>query len=199
MGSLTPMKSPAVPASPFVICEGGGCAFGFMLRLADGVELGLEMVRGTGDGALHVKAIKPGGAIEAWNRQCVGGPSAGKAVAPGDRIVAVNGASEPEAMLAECQQKQMLRLSVVRGETDCDMPALWAGHTGAGSGLGKGRQSLLAPPGTLASAAPAPPSPVPAMAEREPPRSPCLRADACEFVPAVAATPATPAVPPAVA
>eukprot|EP00419_Tripos_fusus_P008330 CAMPEP_0172673848 /NCGR_PEP_ID=MMETSP1074-20121228/12403_1 /TAXON_ID=2916 /ORGANISM="Ceratium fusus, Strain PA161109" /LENGTH=446 /DNA_ID=CAMNT_0013491205 /DNA_START=26 /DNA_END=1366 /DNA_ORIENTATION=+ len=122
MGALTPMKSPAVPQSPFVLCESGGCAFGFMLRLADGVDVGLDI---DVYDSLHVNRIKPGGAIEAWNRQCVGGPSAGKAVMPGDKIVAVNGFSDPEAMLSECREKQMLRFSVVRGEPDCDIPGLW--------------------------------------------------------------------------
>jgi hypothetical protein len=60
----------------------------------------------------------------------VGGPSAGKAVMPGDKIVMVNGHSNPEAMLLECREKQMLRLSVVRGEPDCDIPGLWSNHPG---------------------------------------------------------------------
>jgi len=127
----TPLKSPAVPQSPFVICESGGCAFGFMLRLADGIEVGLDV---DVCDALHVNRIKPGGAIEAWNRQCVGGPSAGKAVMPGDKIVMVNGLTNPEAMLSECREKQMLRLTVVRGEPDCDIPGLWSNHLGGRSG-----------------------------------------------------------------
>uniref|UniRef100_A0A7S4Q6E1 PDZ domain-containing protein n=1 Tax=Alexandrium monilatum TaxID=311494 RepID=A0A7S4Q6E1_9DINO len=135
LGTSTPMKSPAVPASPIVLCEDGGCKFGFTLRLADGVALGLELsYRESGaDNALQVLAIKPGGAIDSWNRLCVGGPSAGKEpVAVGDRVVAINGMQEPEAMLQECRTKQLLRLSVVRGERDCEPPCESAAGDAAG-------------------------------------------------------------------
>lgn len=188
MGSLTPMKSPAVPASPFVICEGGGCAFGFMLRLADGVELGLDVTHGIGgERALCVTEVKPGGAIEAWNRQCVGGPSAGKAVMPGDRIVAVNGASDPEAMLAECRERQMLRLTVVRGEPDCDIPGLWSSHHGS-RGSGGHAGIFKSPFSAKALGSSSSTLQVQSTWDRSIPRSPALRAGACEFVPGAAAS-----------
>lgn len=132
LGTLTPLKSPLVPASPFVICESGGCVFGFTLRLADGVELGLDVEHEAGTPGrivgLRVVGVKNSGAIEAWNRQCMGGPAAGKAVMPGDCIVAVNQATEPMAMLEECRSKQMLRLTVMRGSDGADAilpPAIW--------------------------------------------------------------------------
>lgn len=179
-GALTPMKSPVVPASPFVICEDGGCLFGFMLRLADGVDLGLDLVHHDGgDGALHVLGVKPGGAIDSWNRQCVGGPSAGKAVAPGDRVIGVNAAREPQAMLQECREKKMLRFAVVRGQPDCDgIPGQWAVREAQG-----GHSDFKASAGGLREL-PAPPPWV----ERSPPRSSALRADAFVFVPSSSAS-----------
>lgn len=127
LGASTPMKSPLVAASPFVICEGGGCVFGFTLRIAHGVELGLEVTHGGDQKGLKVIGVKPDGAIAAWNRQCVSGPGAGKEVKFGDRIVAVNGTSEAAHMLNECREKRMLKLTVVRGDADCALPAGWAG------------------------------------------------------------------------
>lgn len=191
-GSSTPMKSP-VPASPFVICEGGGCVFGFMLRLAEGVDLGIDIEHGDPpDQALHVIGIVPGGAIEAWNKQCNGGPGAGKVVMPGDKIVAVNGVSEAEKMLEECRSKQMLRLTVVRGDPECNIPAPWMPsnrrHTvpGAFGGLGGHSQmmapglKLMQPPHTgLGMEAPFFGSPLPP----RPPSSPGLRAEASIFTP----------------
>jgi len=189
------MKSP-VPASPFVICEGGGCVFGFMLRLAEGVDLGVDVAHGDSpDQALHVTGIVPGGAIEAWNKQCAGGPGAGKVVLPGDKIVAVNGVSEADKMLAECREKQMLRLTVVRGDPDCTIPAPWmpANSRRLTAQAPFGQQNgqlmasalkLLAPPhgpeaGLEGLFSGFSGSPMPPM----PPRSPGLRAEASLFVP----------------
>lgn len=155
LGALTksPMKSPIVPASPFVICEGGGQVFGFMLRLAEGVELGLDVEHGGEDSALRVRLVKPGGAIEAWNRQCVGGPAAGKAVLPGDQIVQVNHASEPLSMLAECRTKQMLRLTIVRGKPECDTDHIWEDAMHGRRHVRDRGRGLLAPPSAAEAAA----------------------------------------------
>lgn len=191
LGNSTPMKSP-VPASPFVICEGGGCVFGFMLRLAEGVDLGVDVEHGDApDQALHVTGIVPGSAIDAWNKQCVGGPGAGKVVCPGDKIVAVNGVSESEKMLQECREKQMLRLTVVRGDPDCTIPAPWMPAGGrrlapAGPGqLAASALKLMAPPGAPGQEVPFFGSPMPQM----PPRSPLLQAHASLFAPQADAAP----------
>jgi hypothetical protein len=74
--------------------------------------------------ALIVTNILPGGAVEAWNKQCCGGPAAGKAVMPGDRIVKVNGVSNPEDMWSQCTEKQLLKFVIVRGDVDADMDPL---------------------------------------------------------------------------
>jgi hypothetical protein len=188
LGSSTPMKSP-VPASPFVICEGGGCVFGFMLRLAEGVDLGVDIKHGDPpDQALHVTGIVPGSAIDAWNKQCVGGPGAGKVVMPGDKIVAVNGVCESEKMLQECREKQMLRLTVVRGDPDCTIPAPWmpaGGRRISASGPGQLAASalkLMAPPCAPGQEVPFFGSPMPPM----PPRSPLLQAHASLWAPQAA-------------
>mmetsp|Transcript_37705 Transcript_37705/g.111946 ORF Transcript_37705/g.111946 Transcript_37705/m.111946 type:complete len:361 (-) Transcript_37705:207-1289(-) len=92
--------------------------FGLSLRLADGAELGLQMRSddsAKGGGTLHIESVLPGGASEAWNRQCGNSGAAEKVLVPGDRIVRVNDVGEDsQAMLLECGSKRMLRLQVCR-------------------------------------------------------------------------------------
>lgn len=128
-GTPLALRSPMVPASPFVHCEGGGCIFGFTLRVASGVEVGLDIAFNEGENELHVKGIVPGGAIEAWNRQCAGGPAAGKAVAPSDKVVQVNSAIDVQGMLKQFKEQTLLRFTIVRGEPDAavDLSAVWSG------------------------------------------------------------------------
>lgn len=117
-GRMTPgMKSPAITASPYVIHESGGTSFGFTIRKADDCSLGLDVNHTDADTCLQVTGIKPGGAMQAWNKQCAG-PAAGKAVVPGDRIVKVNNATTPTEMLRECREQKLLKFVVQRG--DCD-------------------------------------------------------------------------------
>jgi len=109
-------QSPALSPSPFVIYEDGGTTFTFSCRKAEGVELGLGLETDfveNGD-ALRVLAVKPKGAIEAWNAQCVGGPAAGKAVCVGDCIVGVNGETTVDKMMEEVQSKQLVKLTIHR-------------------------------------------------------------------------------------
>jgi hypothetical protein len=127
-GRLTPgMKSPSVCASPFVICESGGTIFGFTLRKADNCSLGLDVEHTDGGNFLEVTGVKPGGAMNAWNKLCVGGPSAGKAVGPGDRIVKVNNATTPKEMLQECRDQTLLKFMVQRGEVEDDFELTMTG------------------------------------------------------------------------
>eukprot|EP00929_Paragymnodinium_shiwhaense_P002912 TRINITY_DN10322_c0_g1_i4.p1 TRINITY_DN10322_c0_g1~~TRINITY_DN10322_c0_g1_i4.p1 ORF type:complete len:707 (+),score=146.04 TRINITY_DN10322_c0_g1_i4:90-2210(+) len=118
----TPLSHPgmSVPPSPsFVICEDGGSLFTFTIRLADGIHMGLKTEYTVPCGKyLKVVEIKPGGAVEAWNRQCIGGPSAGKAVQIGDRISGVNAAVLPQLMIQECRTKKLLKISVRRIDDD---------------------------------------------------------------------------------
>jgi predicted metalloprotease with PDZ domain len=97
---------------------GAGIFFSFTIRRADDQSLGLKVERSADARGLVVREIcKNGGAIEAWNMQCVG-PAAAKAVQPGDKIVCVNGVSCCDGMLGEIQAKYLLKLLVVRGASD---------------------------------------------------------------------------------
>jgi len=87
------------------------------LRKADGTDLGLNISHHEDDKALRVEGVRPEGAVGAWNRQCVGSTSSEKAVIPGDRIVSINGVvNDPAKMLVECRDKQLLKITVTRGE-----------------------------------------------------------------------------------
>jgi hypothetical protein len=118
------MKSPVICPSPFVICESGGYVFEFTLRLAEDFEVGVDVEYSDKSTSLKVTGIQPHGAIEAWNKQCVGGPSAGKEVTPGDYIVKVNKADRPLDMLKEWREQKLLRFTVTRGEVDTDIDPL---------------------------------------------------------------------------
>ncbi|CAK8992087.1 unnamed protein product [Durusdinium trenchii] len=90
--------------------------FSMTLRKADGAQLGLDVKPLDGPKVLLVEGIRPDGAVEAWNRQCVG-TNPERAIIAGDQIVSVNSVSyEPDKMLEECRDKQLLKLTLVRGE-----------------------------------------------------------------------------------
>lgn len=82
--------------------------FSLMLRLADNVPVGLQV---KGEEGLLVEKILPGGAIEAWNKQC---PGEVREIRPGDRIVMINGHEDSEAMRHECLTKLLLKMTVQR-------------------------------------------------------------------------------------
>lgn len=91
--------------------------FSFTLRKADGTDLGLNVSHHEDDKVLRVEGVRAEGAVEAWNRQCQGSAACEKAVFPGDRIISVNSIIyEPLRMLEECRDKQLLKLTIVRGE-----------------------------------------------------------------------------------
>jgi len=109
--------------APFL--EGGYC-FGFTLRLADDVGLGVDLGPcWDGGQALCVQEILQNGAVAAWNKQCFDGTTMRlKAVFPGDTIVGVNGKTEYLDMIHECKNKMLLKLTVFRPDgatvpTDC--------------------------------------------------------------------------------
>ncbi|CAK0845306.1 unnamed protein product, partial [Prorocentrum cordatum] len=82
---------------------------------ADGTDLGLAVSQECE--ALLIESVRSGGAVEAWNRSCSGGPCPDRVVGHGDRIVGVNGVTQnPERMLEDrCEAKQLLRLTIRRG------------------------------------------------------------------------------------
>jgi len=94
-----------------------GFIFAIQLRKAEDCGFGLITSSIGYDGVLHIDCILPGGAAEAWNRQCGSSGAAEKVLLPGDCIVNVNGiAGNPEEMKVECDNKQLLRLTVVRSD-----------------------------------------------------------------------------------
>jgi len=110
--------SPSVPVSLMgSLAASSQHIFSFTLRKADGTDLGLNVSHHEDDKALRVEGVRPEGAVEAWNRACMGSTQSEKSVLPGDRIVSVNGViNNPVKMLEECRDRQLLKLTVVRGE-----------------------------------------------------------------------------------
>jgi hypothetical protein len=84
--------------------------FTITLRRADAIPLGLNLDP-SGSSYLTVEAIRPGGAVDAWNRQCDDNM---RQIKPGDRIVAINNVEGVEAMHEECLTKHLLKLALVR-------------------------------------------------------------------------------------
>jgi len=85
--------------------------FTITLRRADKVFLGLDVRGDPGSPSLTVEAIRAGGAVEAWNRQCAG---TDRVILRGDKIIAVNEAKEASAMRAQCKQRLLLKVTVFR-------------------------------------------------------------------------------------
>jgi len=107
MGSLSQAPSADVPAAT---------VFSFTLRKAEGTDLGINVSHHEHDKVLWVEGIRPEGAVEAWNRQCMSNAAGEKAVIPGDRIVMVNAVfGHPVKMLEECRDKLLLKFTIERG------------------------------------------------------------------------------------
>ncbi|CAE8731672.1 unnamed protein product, partial [Polarella glacialis] len=86
--------------------------FSFTLRKADDKDLGLHVTHAEWQLPLIVTSIVQGGAIETWNKLCVG-RFAFRAVLAGDHIVSVNGISGVQSMVDEMRSKVLLRLEVM--------------------------------------------------------------------------------------
>lgn len=85
--------------------------FSLTLRRADNVPLGLEVAGDSGSDHLSVEAIRLGGAVEAWNRQCHGDS---REIRRGDRIIQINEAKDADSMREQCKQKHLLKMTVER-------------------------------------------------------------------------------------
>lgn len=105
-------------ASSQVLLDGDGIFFTFTLRRADDVSLGMNVTPIADDRVLLVRSVTAGGAIESWNRQCMGSGGSAKKVLPGDTIVSVNGKADCAGMLEECKSKLLLKVMIVRGGLD---------------------------------------------------------------------------------
>ncbi|CAE7276889.1 unnamed protein product [Symbiodinium natans] len=97
--------------------------FSFSIRKADNTDLGLDVASERNQPGLLVEAILPGGAAEAWNKQQDPGSSSARDLRPGDTILRVNAAEDPEIMLKECRNKQLLKLVVRRAASTEKPPA----------------------------------------------------------------------------
>lgn len=133
--AVTPARLPApqmqVPAPPGLRQETR--QFNITLRKADDVNLGLSVKEDAETRSLVVESVASGGAVETWNRQCIGDGSHERVVAAGDRIICVNGVEQDVAkMLEACTAKRLVKLLVVRGPRDAavqSIPNLGAGAT----------------------------------------------------------------------
>jgi len=94
--------------------------FTLTLRRADSVPLGLDVTGETGGECLTVQAVRPGGAVEAWNRQC---PGEMREIRAGDRIICINDMEDANAMREECVTKHLLKMTVVRPIPAAVMPS----------------------------------------------------------------------------
>ncbi|CAJ1387536.1 unnamed protein product [Effrenium voratum] len=129
---VPPFPQPLQPPAPLLLSEAlcssspmhlslastlqacGPMVFSMTLRKADGAELGLNVK--PLDEVLLVEGVRPEGAVEAWNRQCASSAHPERVVLAGDRIRSVNNQTDPEKMLEECREKQLLKLTLVRGD-----------------------------------------------------------------------------------
>lgn len=98
--------------------------FSLTLRRADTVPLGLDVTGETGGECLTVQAVRPGGAVEAWNRQC---PGELREIRAGDRIVCINDMEDANAMREECLTKHLLKMTVIRQTPSQPCPAALQG------------------------------------------------------------------------
>jgi hypothetical protein len=124
--NLDSMTECSTPASPYLTLPSGNVLFGFTLRKADGLPLGMEVDPGDGR-YLLVKKIHEGGAIFSWNWLCAdnGQPQhAQRMVLEGDRIISINSRMDTQGMLEECQ-KHLLKILIWRGDGDCDLTSVF--------------------------------------------------------------------------
>lgn len=113
-----PQSGPVHRASaPYTLLDDGSMLFGFTHRRADGVEWGLDVIRDEDRQALLVSCVHPGGAIESWNRQVMGGPKADRAVREGDLIVSINNMRGCQAMMHE-GRNVLWKIEVLRERTE---------------------------------------------------------------------------------
>jgi hypothetical protein len=95
---------------------GPGRIYAFTIRRANDFDLGLDVDSSDCGRVLLVRDVAEDGAVAAWNLQCDEGPSVGRMVLPGDKILSVNGESSAKLMLIECRRSLLLKLVLQRGD-----------------------------------------------------------------------------------
>lgn len=111
---VTTATPPSLSPPPSTGNSSAATTFSLTLRRADNVPLGLDLRGSAGESCLVVEAVRPGGAIEAWNRQCAGDT---REMRIGDKIILINGASDADSMQEQCSSKYLLRMTVLRGSS----------------------------------------------------------------------------------
>ena len=91
------------------------------LRKAEGCDLGINVSNEMGNDVLLVRAVKPNGAVAAWNRQLCSASGAvplyWQVIRAGDRIVGVNGVSNDDrTMVREIYDSTTVRLAITRND-----------------------------------------------------------------------------------
>jgi len=116
-------QSPAVSSTSPIVEQDDDIdafVFGFTIRVAGGTDLGLstsvplDAVSGKPVLYLRIDRVLPGGAVEAWNRQCGSSGAPEKVLLAGDKIIRVNNTEDARAMLAEFKTCRLLRMLIVR-------------------------------------------------------------------------------------
>eukprot|EP00930_Biecheleria_cincta_P031932 TRINITY_DN22146_c0_g1_i1.p1 TRINITY_DN22146_c0_g1~~TRINITY_DN22146_c0_g1_i1.p1 ORF type:complete len:469 (-),score=73.10 TRINITY_DN22146_c0_g1_i1:109-1515(-) len=114
-GSKSQSIKPAEPTAPLKASQPGEQAhcFNFTIRKADSTEMGLSVSHRNGQPPVVVNAVRPGGAVESWNKLCVG-DRASRAVKEGDHLLSVNGVTDVPGILEEMRSKWLVRLEIWR-------------------------------------------------------------------------------------
>merc|ERR1719282_110130 len=118
-----PMAVVTQPPSTAIGNEASVHTFTLTLRRADQVPLGLDLRSDSDAPYLTVETIRPGGAVEAWNRQCIGET---REIRLGDRIIMINGVKEAGSMQEECLSKHLLRMTLLRNANELPSSAFRA-------------------------------------------------------------------------
>lgn len=111
---LASQSSPLPPSPPMSpeVAEPCWRQFSFTLRRADDAPLGMGVLDDGHGRGLLVAHVHSEGAIPSWNNLCADGPDGTRLVQPGARVIQVNGARDPDRMIAELMRKQLLSLTV---------------------------------------------------------------------------------------
>eukprot|EP00930_Biecheleria_cincta_P063693 TRINITY_DN49228_c0_g1_i1.p1 TRINITY_DN49228_c0_g1~~TRINITY_DN49228_c0_g1_i1.p1 ORF type:complete len:416 (+),score=84.47 TRINITY_DN49228_c0_g1_i1:54-1250(+) len=87
--------------------------FNFTIRKADDSDMGLCVSHVNFQPPVIIDTILPGGAVDSWNKLCVG-DRASRAVMQGDHLLSANGITDVMGILEEMMTQRLLRVEVWR-------------------------------------------------------------------------------------